>query len=154
MWLPDWMAIGPRLESAHYITEEYLRFITFRECCGNDAFDHLSLGLRISIHVRPLFGGEFTFDLLVSPSVLGIRAQAVSESQISLNLRTTGGVDMDMNVLVSGPEHAVLIPIGLPYTQDVTCSFQLGQISGLIRRTWDYNKNVNDGLSPKTRHRG
>jgi hypothetical protein len=45
------------------------------------------------------------------------------KAKFSLNLHTTGGVDVDVNVLIQGSEHAVLVPIGLSYSQDITRRF-------------------------------
>jgi hypothetical protein len=72
--------------------------------------------------------------------------EAIAEEKVSVNLRTTGGVDVDVHVVFRSSEHSVLVPVRLAYSQDIAGGFQLWQIGGLIRRIRDYDKNVDDGF--------
>src|SRR5262245_60952192 len=119
---------------------------------GNNTFDHLRLGIRVCVHVGPLFRGQFALRLLVASSVVAVSAQAVPEGQDSLNLRATDREDVDVDVLFRSPEHSVLVPIRLPHPQDIPRRLQLWQICELIRRIRGYDKNINDGLGGQTRH--
>lgn len=102
-----------------------------RLCRGDNALDHLRLGLRLFVHIGPLFRGHFAFLPLVEMSVVDVSARAVREGQILLDLWAAGLVDIDVHVLFGSPEHQVLAPI--PHPQGIFGRFQLGQIGGLVR---------------------
>src|SRR5678816_1433630 len=86
-------------------------------CDRADAFDHLSLGVRVCVHVGPLFRGEFAFRLLVAASIVDVSAKSLPKPQASLNLRAACGVDVNVYVLFRSPEHPMLIPFRLSHPQ-------------------------------------
>src|SRR4029079_14630893 len=92
-------------------------------CDRADAFDHLSLGVRVCVHVGPLFRGEFAFRLLVAASMVDVSAQWRANPQASRTLGTLRGVDVNVTVLFRSPEHPMPIPFRLSHPQDIPRRF-------------------------------
>src|SRR5262249_26539467 len=78
--------------------------------------------------------------------------KTVPKSEMSGELHTTGGKDMNVSIVLRCPEHSMFIPVRLAQPQNIAGGQQLWEVNSLIARILNKDIDVDDRLSGESRH--